>query len=277
MKKILSLLLAAMLVISLAACSGGSDTSGGTVAAPESTLTKIQKSGKLVVGTSPGYLPFEMIDTNGDFVGYDVDIAKAIGEALGVEVEFKQFEFAGLIPALQTGDIDIIIAAMTIRGDRALAVSYSDPYYATGQVLMVPAFDKDTMSWEELDVEGNQIATSQGTTGGLLSHQLFQHAEVIDFPDFASASMAVAQGKAQGLLYDEPGIKMFEIMHRDEVRGVYDVISDENLGLVVKYNDQEFVNWLNSFLYGYRNSPQELEAREKWFNTTDWMDTLAQS
>lgn len=274
MKRLLSVLLMALLVFTMTACGG---SGGGAAQGAESTLTKIQNDKKLVVGTSPGYLPFEMQDTSGKFIGYDIDLAYAIGEALGLEekaVEIKQYEFSGLIPALQTGDIDIIIAAMTIRGDRALAVSFSDPYFATGQVLMVTGSDTTTKTWEDLDKAGNKIATSQGTTGGLLSHQLFKNAEVADFPDFASASMAVSQGKAQGLLYDEPGIRMFEIMHPNEVRGIYDIISSENLGLVVKYNDQEMVNWLNSFLQGYVNTPREMDSRTKWFETTDWMDTL---
>ena len=84
-------------------------------------------------------MPFEMTDVDGNFIGYDIDLGKAIGESLGVEVEFKQYEFSGLIPALQVGEIDILLAGMTIRGDRAAAVSFSDTYFATGQVLMVSA------------------------------------------------------------------------------------------------------------------------------------------
>ena len=153
------------------------------------------------------------------FVGYDIDIGKAIAEAIGVPVEFKQYEFSGLIPALQTGDIDMVIAGMTIRGDRALAVSFSNPYYAAGEVLMVSAKDTTTKSWEDLDVEGKIIATSQGTTGALLSKQLFKNAKVVDYGDFPTACIAIVQGKADGIIYDKPGIEMYEIMNEGKVRG----------------------------------------------------------
>lgn len=275
MKKVLSILMIGIIMFSLVACSSNA-TSGSSSEKTPSTIAKIQANKKVVIGTAPGYLPFEMKDVQGNFVGYDIDIGTAIAEALGVSVEFKQYEFSGLIPALQTGDIDMIIAAMTIRGDRALAVSFSNPYYATGQVLMVSGNDTTTKSWKDLDVAGKIIATSQGTTGALLAKQLFKNAEVVDYGDFPTASMAIVQGKADGIIYDEPGIRMYEIMNPGQVRGIYDLISAENLGIVVKYNDLETVQWLNAFLEGYRNSPRDIESIDKWFKSTDWMKTISQ-
>ena len=276
MKKILSVLMVVLLMFSLIACSSNATATTSSSEKTQSTIEKVQQKKKLVIGTAPGYLPFEMKDVNGNFVGYDIDIGKAIAEALGVEVEFKQYEFSGLIPALQTGDIDMVIAAMTIRGDRALAVSFSNPYYATGQVLMVSGNDTTTKSWKDLDVAGKTIAVSQGTTGALLAKQLFKNAQVVDYGDFPTASMAIVQGKADGIIYDEPGIRMYEIMNPGQVRGIYDLISAENLGIVVRYNDLETVQWLNAFLEGYRNSPRDLESIDKWFKSTDWMETISQ-
>src|SRR5690554_4760870 len=140
MKKVISILLIVVLVFSLVGCSAGT-TASNNANAEMSTIDKIKKNGKIVIGTAPGYMPFEMKDVDGNFVGYDIDMGNAIAASLGVKVEWKQFEFSGLIPALQTGDIDLILAGMTIRGDRAAAVSFSNPYYATGQVLLVAASD----------------------------------------------------------------------------------------------------------------------------------------
>ncbi len=271
MKKIVSLLIILTLLSSLVACgSSTTTTSGGQEI---STLTKIQQNKKVVIGTAPGYYPFEMKDTEGNFIGYDIDIGYAIGESLGVDVEFKQYEFSGLIPALQTGDIDLILAGMTIRGDRAAAVSFSDPYFAGGQVLMINKSDTTTKSWEDLDVEGKIIAASQGTTGALLAKQLFKNAEVVDYDTFPTSAMAIVQGKADGIIYDEPPIRQFELMN-DNVKGIYDVISAENLGIATKLNDLEMVQWLNSFLQGYKSSPKDLESIDKWFNSTEWMEII---
>lgn len=246
------------------------------LAATPSTIDKALKAKKIVIGTAPGYLPFEMLDKEGNFIGYDIDLGRAIAKALGVDVAFRQFEFSGLIPALQTGEIDMLIAGMTIRGDRALAVSFPDPYYATGQVIMVPASDQTTRSWQDLDKPDKRIALSQGTTGALLAKALFKEAQILDFPTFPEAAAALVQGAADGIVYDEPGIRMYETMHKDAVRGIYDLISKENLGVGVRLNDFAMIQWVNSFLQHYIGSPDELASRAKWFESSEWMDEMAQ-
>jgi polar amino acid transport system substrate-binding protein len=204
-------LLVIVLLFALTAVVGCSNSNDGGTSVP-STIDNVLKEKKLVVGTAPGYFPFEMKDKNGEFIGYDMDTARAIGESLGVDVEFKQFGFDGLIPALQTGEIDLIIAGMTIRGDRALAVSFANPYFKTGQVLMLPKGDSSTSSWEDLDQPGKKIAVSLGTTGALLAKQLYKNAEILDFEDFPAAAMALTQGQADGVVYDEPGVRTYELM-----------------------------------------------------------------
>lgn len=246
-------------------------TAGAAFAAPASTVEKVLRAKKIVIGTAPGYLPFEMLDKEGNLIGYDVDLGRAVSKALGVEVEFRQFEFSGLIPALQTGEIDMLIAGMTIRGDRALAVSFPNPYYATGQVIMVPAKDKTTRSWHDLDRPDKKIALSQGTTGALLAKALFKKAQILDFPTFPEAAAALIQGAADGIVYDEPCIRMYETMQKGAVRGIYDLISKENLGIGVRLNDFATIQWVNSFLQYYIGSPEELASRTRWFESSDWM------
>jgi polar amino acid transport system substrate-binding protein len=272
MKKIALLFMTLLLMI----VTGCSEEASTGEKAP-STIQKIVERKKLIVGTSPGYFPFEMKDKQGNFVGYDMDLARAIADALKVEVEFKEYEFSGLIPALQTGDIDMVISGVTIRGDRALAVSFSDPYYSAGQVLMVPKKDKTTMSWKDLDQPGKKITVSQGTTGALLAKQLFKNAEVLDFDGFTNAALAVKQGQADGIVFDEPGIRVYEILNGDSVRGVYEVLSSENLGIAVPLNDHATVQWLNSFLASYKNGPADQASINKWFKSNEWVNEVQQN
>lgn len=278
MKKILPLLISLTLAgsVFLSGCGQQASAAGVSKDSSTPTIQKVLDKKKLVIGTAPGYLPFEMKDKQGNFIGYDIDLGNAIGAALKVPVEFKQFEFAGLIPALQTGDIDMLIAGMTIRGDRALSVSFSNPYYATGQVLMVSAKDQTANSWEDLDQAGKKIAVSQGTTGALLAKQIYKNAKVVDYQDFPTAGMALLQGQADGIVYDEPAIRMFETMNKAGVRGIYTLISNENLGIAVRHDDFGTVQWLNSFLYAYKGSPTELKSLDKWFKSKDWIDTVEQ-
>ena len=75
-------------------------------------------------------------------------------------------------------------------------------------------------------------------------------------------------------MYDEPAIRVYEAMHSDSVRGIYDLISSEELGIAVRHNDLETVQWLNSFLASYLNSPEQIATYEKWFESSDWMDEV---
>ena len=268
--------LAAVLMIAVLVIAGCSDASGGGVSTENSTIQKVLKEKKLVIGMSSGYFPFDMKDPNGDFVGYDVDFANALGAALGdnIKVEYKQFTFDGLIPALQTGEVDMIFAGMTIRGDRALAVSFANPYFQTGQAVMLPASDTKTKTWQELDVKGNKIAVGIGTTGALLAKDVFKNAEVLDFEDFPSAAAAMAQGKANAVLYDEPAIAVWNLKNAGQVRPLEGLVSSENLGIALKKNDFETIQWVNSFLNSYIGSPDELASRHKWFETSDWLSEV---
>lgn len=273
--KVMKKWLAALLMITVLIIAGCSD-SGGGVSTENSTIQKALKDKKLIIGMSPGYFPFDMKDPNGDFVGYDVDTANALGAALGkdIKVEYKQFTFDGLIPALQAGEVDMVFAGMTIRGDRALAVSFSNPYFQTGQAVMLPTSDTATKTWQELDVKGKKIAVGIGTTGALLAKDVFKNAEVLDFEEFPSAAAAMAQGKADAVVYDEPAIAVWKLQNGDQVRQLEGLISSENLGIALKKNDFETVQWVNSFLNSYIGSPAELASRNKWFETSDWLSEV---
>lgn len=272
MKQKLLLIMAVMLMVFVTACGGGE---GDAVADTAYTIDKVKDKGKLVVGTAPGYFPFEMKDMDGNFVGYDMDVAEAIAEELEVELEYKQFQFDGLIPALQTDEIDMILAGMTSTGSRALTVSFSDPYHETGQVIMVPKSDTETKTWEDLDKPDKKIALSIGTTGAILAKEVFENAELMDFEDFPAASMAMVQGEADAVVYDEPAVRVYEAMNPDDVRGIYDLISSERLAIAVKKNDFGTVQWLNAFLASYKDSPAELASREKWFEDIEsWIDEV---
>ncbi|MCZ8532042.1 transporter substrate-binding domain-containing protein [Psychrobacillus psychrodurans] len=268
--------LVAVLMITMLIIAGCSNDSGGGVSTENSTIQKVLKEKKLIIGMSPGYFPFDMKDPNGDFVGYDVDTANALAAALGedIKVEFKQFTFDGLVPALRTGEVDMVFAGMTIRGDRALAVSFSDPYFQTGQAVMVPGTDTATKTWQDLDVKGNKIAVGIGTTGALLAKDVFKNAEILDFEEFPSAAAAMAQGEADGVVYDEPAIAVWKLKNGDSVNQLEELISTENLGIAIQKNDFDTIQWVNSFLNSYLGSPAELASRNKWFETSDWLNEV---
>lgn len=155
MKKIVAILLAALLCLSLAAC-GSSAQSAPT---------------KIVMGTSADYPPFEFIvlDENGErqFVGIDISVAQAIAADMGVELQVSNMDFDSLMAALQKGDVDMVLAAIEATEDRMEAADFSDPYYSPSDddaaLILVRAADADLYNSLE-DFAGKSVGAQTGTT-----------------------------------------------------------------------------------------------------------------
>ncbi|MGM0502854.1 MAG: transporter substrate-binding domain-containing protein, partial [Bacillota bacterium] len=163
MKRIILAMLVLALVFTVAC--GGEQTTSDQVQEEETTSEQkqeettnwdqIQEEGKLTIGMSADYKPFEYTDDDGEIVGFDVDIAKAIGDQLGIEVEFVDTAFDGLIPGLKSEKYDLIMSAMTITEERAKAVDFTDQYFNAGQVVAVMADNNDIKGPE--DLEGKKV------------------------------------------------------------------------------------------------------------------------
>ncbi|MCI1113787.1 transporter substrate-binding domain-containing protein, partial [Stenotrophomonas maltophilia] len=105
----------------------------------------------------------------------------------------------------------------------------------------LPKADAATKSWEDLDKPDKKIAVSQGTTGALLAKQIFKQAKILDFESVPAAAMAMTQGQADGVITEEVVVREYEQNPSYQVRGIYNLISSENLGIAVPLNDVETV------------------------------------
>jgi polar amino acid transport system substrate-binding protein len=131
-------------------------------AAPASRLDAIKKAGKMVVGTSADYEPWEYKDANGNFVGIDMDIIREIGKRMGVQVEIQDLGFDALVTAVQEGKVDAAIAAMASTTERRKSVDFSIMYYA-GDNVMLAAKDSNITFTDPLKAAGYKIGTQTGT------------------------------------------------------------------------------------------------------------------
>jgi polar amino acid transport system substrate-binding protein len=154
MKKYLKLLLIVMIVALLAAACGPK--------APASRMDTIKKAGKIVVGTSADYEPWEFKDENDEFVGIDMEIMRELGKRMGVEVEFQDLGFDALVTAVQEGKVDAAIAAMASTAERREQVDFSIMYYA-GDNVMLAAKDSPISFTDPLEAAKYKIGTQSGT------------------------------------------------------------------------------------------------------------------
>ena len=153
MKKLLTLMLLSLVVV-LGACGTSSDEDNSS---SNSSDKKV-----LVMGTSADYAPFEYIDTakSEDIIGFDIDLANALGEKLGYEIQVKDMDFSGLISALQSKKVDLVLSGMSPTPERAENVDFSDIYY-TARDLVVTADDSNIKSVQ--DLEGKTVGVQLGS------------------------------------------------------------------------------------------------------------------
>ncbi len=185
MKKIVSLALALLLSLSLVACGGTNNgaadnantagNSGNTTnnsentdaadgeQAGESDLQYIKDKGTLVVGMTD-FAPMDYRDENGEWIGFDADMAKAFGEYLGVEVEFLEINWSNKLMELDTKGIDVIWNGMTINDEVKNGASVSEPYCLNGQVVVLPADKAEDYETVE-SLKGLNFAAEDGSAG----------------------------------------------------------------------------------------------------------------
>jgi glutamine transport system substrate-binding protein len=162
-----------------------------------------QAQGKtLVVGCDTNFMPFEF--KQGDkYVGFDIDLWDAIAKQLGYKYKLQPMDFNGLIPALQTGNIDAAIAGMTIKSKREEVVDFSYPYYDAGLLLMVKSDNKEIRGVEDLATR--VVATKLGTTSADFAKS-FKTKDVKLFPNIDGAYMELQGGGADAVIFDSPAI-----------------------------------------------------------------------
>lgn len=158
---------------------------------------------KLIVGCDTNFMPFEF-KQDGKYVGFDIDFWAAIAKELGVEYDLQPMDFNGLIPALQTGNIDVAIAAMTIKSEREKVVDFAYPYYDAGLIILVRADEKKIKSLE--DLKDKTVATKLGTTSADYVKKNAQAKEVKLYPNIDGAYMELATGGADAVLFDSPAV-----------------------------------------------------------------------
>lgn len=192
MKKIVSLVLAAILVLGMFAACGKSDSM---------TLEK----GKLIMSTNAAFPPYEMTTDDGGFEGIDVEIAEAIAKKLGLELVIDDMDFDAALMAVQQNKSDIVMAGVTVNEDRKLVMGFSDTYASSKQVIIVKEGSDVT-----LDNLGDQlIGTQRGTTGYIYTSGDYGEDHVTAYDNGATAVQALLNGQVDCVVIDEEPAKAF--------------------------------------------------------------------
>lgn len=251
--KFLSLTMAAVMTAGmLTACSGSSGTSEASSASSASSASEASSAsdtsgsdgGTIRFATNAEFPPFEYVSANGvigEFDGIDMAMAVEIGERLGMDVTMETMEFDSLLIALQNGQVDAVIAGMTVDEERQKSVNFSTPYYTATQVMIVPE-DSDIAS--AADMEGKRITVVQGYTGETVVSDLGYDYEA--FKKGTECVMELTNGKCDVVVIDSATAQKY-VDDNEGIKIVEDpeAFADEQYAIAINKDNDELLEKIN--------------------------------
>lgn len=223
-----------------------------------STLEKVKASGVITVGNSPDYPPFESIGDNGERVGFDVDLLKAIADKMGVKINWITMDFSAIVTAVLSGQVDMGMSGFSITPERAEQVSFSAPYIANGQVIVVRT-ESDIKSVE--DLKGKKIAVQLGTTGEQQADKV-EGAKVIKPESYNIAFMMLNNKAADAVIADLSVADQF--VQRGTFKRTGEPLSYEEFAMISRKGNETLLDALNQALVEVKKDGTYAAIVKKW-------------
>ena len=210
-------------------------------------LVACAKRDVLVIGVDATYPPFEFVDQGGQISGVSAAIAAEIGRDLGKPVEFRNMNFDGLIPALQSGQIDLIISSLTANEQRRQSIDFSEPYVKTGLSILA-AKDAPISSVEDLRTPGRKLAVRIATTGEQWCRKELPQASLVALDTDAACVLEVVNGKVDAWVYDQVSVMNYHAKHPDRTRALLAPLRQEVWAVGLKKGRDELKAKVNQTL-----------------------------
>ncbi|NLL82166.1 MAG: transporter substrate-binding domain-containing protein [Tissierellia bacterium] len=219
-------------------------------AAEEGKLAEIKAKGKIVLGTSADYPPYEfhkLIDGKDEIVGFDIEIAKIIAEELGVDLEIVDMKFEGLIAALVTNDVDMVIAGMEATEERAESVDFSIPYYQANQRMVVRAENKDEYKEPE-DLVGKPVGAQKGTTQERFVVEMYPESQFVGLSKITDLVLELQNNKIDAVVLAEPVAKSYVEQNTDLYLAEIDLGKEDPASIAFNKGNEDLVEAINPIL-----------------------------
>ena len=227
------------------------------------TLCACSRSNKLIIGTDATYPPFEFVDKTGQITGVDIEVGREIGKALGREVEFRNINFDGLITALRTGSIDLVLSAMTATPERRKSIDFSEPYVKTGLAILA-AKDSTIQSAADLKTPGRKIVVRLGTTGESWARENLKDAKIISLDADVSCVMEVVNASVDAWIYDQLSIMNYQSKYADKTRALLAPLREEVWAIGLKQGNDELKTHVNAVLARMRSDGSFTQLAERY-------------
>lgn len=240
-----------------------------------STIEQVLQRGVLKVGMST-FVPWAMKDKNGEFVGFEIDVARRLAAEMGVDVEFVPTKWSGIIPALLTGKFDVIIGGMGIRPDRNIKVNFSIPYDYSGMSIVASKENAGEFSTlGDFNTPEVTIAARTGTTAASAVKKYMPEAELKLFDNEAQTIQELLNGRVHAVVASAPFPAYQAIKYADRLfLPLKENFTREPIGFAVRKGDFDTMNYFNNWIRVVDSEGWLKERHHYWFGTKEWEDMV---
>jgi polar amino acid transport system substrate-binding protein len=273
-KSLVRALLLVPLVLALAGCHGLAPRGAVEPAAPR--LSKILERRELRVGLTGNQPPLNMRSRGGEIIGLEVDVVRALTESMGLAPRFVEMPFAELLPALERGDVDLVISGLTITPERNARVAFVGPYLISGKSVLTKSAKLAAVdSPEVLDDPARVYAALAGSTSERFVKELLPKARIRTTPDYDTAVRLVIDDEVDALVADFPICAVSVLRHPDAgLTALMTPFTIEPLGIALPADDPLFVNLVQNYLNTLEGTGLLTRFKAKWFTGGEWLSEL---
>jgi polar amino acid transport system substrate-binding protein len=264
-----------IMVVGLISVWGQAFAAGeGTRISP--VVDRIMAKKELVVGTAASMPPLNMTTKDGQIVGMEMDLARYFAEGMGVKLTLKPMHFNDLLPALEAGQVDMVLSGMTIVPARNLRVAFVGPYFASGKSILTKKANVESV--DEIAKMNNPekvLAALKGSTSQTFVEKLMPKAKLLLVDDYGQAVAMVRDDKAVAMVADYP-ICLVSVYRYPEAGFITlsKPISYEPIGIALPPNDPLLVNWVQNFFNTLEKTGEMGLLLDRWFKDTSWVSRL---
>jgi polar amino acid transport system substrate-binding protein len=242
----------------------------------EDTLQRIIDFKVLNVGMTADQPPMNTVNRNGNVMGFDVDVARALAKAMRVKLDIKIMPFSQLMEALEKDEIDMIISGMAITPERTEQVSFVGPYMMSGKSLLT----KDSVLARareagEFNRDGLKLLALKGSTSVSFVQEVAPEANLVEVSNYDEAVASILKGEADALVADMPVCELAQLRHPDQ--GLVTLpkpLTIEPIGIAISKDDVQLFNLVDNYLETYERMGLLNQLRKKWFEDSAWISQL---
>ena len=214
----------------------------------ESVIETIRQDGVIRIGLSL-FVPWSMRDKNGDLIGFELDVGRKLAEDMGVEVEFVPTAWDGIIPALVSGNFDVIISGMSITAQRNLTVNFSNPYAFSGLAILANKEMTEGFTMEDFNSPDVIFATRRGATPAVVIADKFPDAQLLLFDEDGASAQEVLNGNAHATMASQPTPNREAGRNPETLYVVEGELFDpRGEGFAMRKGDPDALNYFNNWI-----------------------------